>query len=191
TLWYPKAGTYTLTLTAKNKDGVKSTVSKKVKVLDRVMKQVLVTGLTPFFWPVGHSLDHANIWVVIRLGANDVHYPIPSGANISFDAPIIYQSAVINGVDSTRLPYAFDLPGKMIVNFPAMAVRSEIGLGYTGVGYGLELYAQDAGGTYLLSSSYAAMYIGQSGSITWPVADYTRDIFIMRYANVSIVCDYE
>ena len=58
-------------------------------------------------------------------------------------------------------------------------------------GYGLELYARDAAGTYLLSSSYAASYIAQSGSLNAPVSDYGRNVFIMRYGNVSVVCDYE
>ena len=189
--WYPKSGTYTLMLTVKNKAGVKSTVSRQVKVTDRIMKQFQITGITPLFWPVGHSLQGASVWGVIRLAPNGVHYLIPTVANASYDAPVVYQTPVITAVDSTQLPYKFDIPATLVVDFPAMAIRSENGLGYTGAGYGLEVYARDATGTYLLSSSYAASYVAQSGSISWPVADYRRDLFIMQYGNASILCDYE
>jgi PKD repeat protein len=191
TLWYAKAGAYTLTFTVKNSAGVKSVTTRQVKVVDRVMKQLLITGLVPLLAPVGHSLQHADVWAVIRLAPNGVVYPIPADPNTSFNAPIVYQTPVISGVDSARLPYIFDIPAGMVVNFPALATRTESGLGYTGAGYGLELYARDAGGTWLLSSSYQAGYIPQSGSISWPVADYRRNVFIMKYGNVSVVCDYE
>jgi PKD repeat protein len=188
---YPRSGTYTLTLTVQNKEGEKRIITKQVKVLDRVMKQLLITGLQPLFWPVNHSLDHASVWAVIRLGENGVKYPIPSTANTSFNAPIVYQSPVITGIDPAKLPYAIALPANMIVNFPALAINQRSDLGYTGVGYGLELYAQDGTGTYLLSSSYAASYTAQSGSITWPLANIQQDSFVIQYGDLSVGCDYE
>lgn len=36
-----------------------------------------------------------------------------------------------------------------------------------------------AGGTYLLSSSYEYFFSAQTGSISWPVADLKKDVFIM------------
>jgi PKD repeat protein len=188
---YNRSGVYTLTLTVKNKDGVKRTATKQVKVRDRVMKQFLITGLQPQFWPVGHSLDHASVWAMIRLGENGVKYAIPSVANSSFNAPIIYQSPIITNIDSTQLPFSVALPGNMVVNFPALAIDQRNDLGYSGVGYGLELYAQDSTGTYLLSSSYVASYTAQSGAINWPLSDILRDTFVIQYGDMKIVCDYE
>ncbi len=188
---YRRSGTYTLTLTVQNKDGVKRSVSKQVKVLDRVMKQLQITAFQPLFWPVGHSLEHASLWAVIRLGENGVKYPIPSAANTSFNAPIVYESPVITGIDSTKLPYSITLPANMIVNYPALAIFQQAGLGYTGVGYGLEVYAQDGTGTYLLSSSYAATYTAQSGYITWPVANIQQRTFVMQYGDLTVAGDYE
>src|SRR4051812_12616381 len=40
-LWYPRSGTYTLTLRVQNKDGMKDSITQKVRVLDRVMKQMM------------------------------------------------------------------------------------------------------------------------------------------------------
>jgi PKD repeat protein len=189
-LWYPKSGTYTLTLTALNEAGAKASFSMKVKVLDRVMQQVSITGLLAAL-PIPHSLMHAKVWAVIKLGQNGVTYPLPTTAGQSLNAPVIYQTPVIPDFDSTRIPYTFSIPGKMIVNFPALATLSEQGLGYTGVGYGLEIYAQDATGTYLVSTSYQFFYVGQSGSISWPVADIARDLFIFKYSSMQVLCDYE
>ncbi len=59
-------------------------------------------------------------------------------------------------------------------------------MGYTGVGYGLELYGQDSTGTFLLSSSYVASFTAQSGAVTWPVADILHDIFVMQYGSLPI-----
>ncbi len=119
-LWYSRSGTYTLSLTVKNKDGVKNTVTRKVRVLDRFMKQVVITGFNPDYLPIGHSLANANIWAVIRLGENGVSYPLPTANNQSLNAPIIYQTPVVSGADSTRLPYSFTIPGKIMVDYPAL-----------------------------------------------------------------------
>jgi PKD repeat protein len=49
-LSYPLSGSYTLTLTAKNGDSAARTVTQNVKVLDRFMKQVQITGFNPSVW---------------------------------------------------------------------------------------------------------------------------------------------
>ena len=192
-LWYPRSGIYTLMLTVKNKAGVTSTTTRRVKVLDRYMKQLLITSFFPFWRTVGHSLEHANLYAVIRLGQQGVRYPFPTTAGQSFDAPIIYQTPVVVA-DSTQLPYTFTISGKQMVDIDAVMRFSTsyvAGSNYFNVGYGLELYAQDATGTYLLSSSYQFFYDAQSGSLRCPVADIRRNIFIMQYVNVQVICDYE
>ncbi len=190
-LWYPRSGTYILSLSIVDGNGHKSTATRQVKVLDRVIKQVSIDGLTDHFQQVRHSLDHSSIWAVIKLGGNNATYPFPTDLNQSFNAPIIYQSPVVANADSLQLPFTFNVPGKMIVDFPALTTNWENGLGYQGVGYGLELYARDSTGTYLLSTSYAFFYFSGSGGITWPVADVQKNVFIMQYGNVSVTCDNE
>ena len=192
-LSYPLSGSYTLTLTAKNGDSAARTVTRSVKVLDRFMKQVQITGFNPDYMPVGHSLAHARLWAVIRLGQAGVSYPIPNTDNQSLNTPIIYQTPVVTA-DSMQLPYTFTIPGNIKVDFPALLnynIGNPSASGLSNVGYGLELYAQDSTGTYLLSSSYQFYYVSGSGAIKWPVADIQRNIFVMLYANVQVICDYE
>jgi len=192
-LWYPQSGSYTLTLIVKNEDGATNKITRKVKVLDRYMKQVQITGFAPLM-PLGHSLAHASLWAVIRLGQSGVGYPFPATDNQSFNAPIIYQSPVVSSADSTQLPYSFTIPGSILVNFAALMNfdnNSFTDSEPSNIGYGLELYAQDSTGVYLVSSSYFFYYVSGSGAIRWPVADIQRDIFVMQYANVQVNCDYE
>ena len=186
-LSYPKSGNYTLTLTVFSKDGQKSSLSKQVRVLDRVIKQVAITGFV-INENVNHTFNNPKVWAVIKLAANNTKYPF---VNPSFNAPVIYQTPVISNFDPTKVPYTFNLPGKVILDFPALATLIRSGLGYKGMGYGLELYAQDATGIYLLSSSYSFFYTSQTGSIIWPVADINRNVFIARYNSVDLICDYE
>jgi PKD repeat protein len=190
-LSYPKSGNYVVTLTAQNATGQKSTIIKNVKVLNRVIRQVVIKGLTNFNSSSLQTLNNPNVWAVIKLGGNNVIYPQPVGQNSSFNAPIVYQSPVQN-IGSANLPFTFNVTNKIVLDFPALATLIEKGLaGYKGIGYGLELYAQDNSGTYLLSSSYQYLYSSQSGSIIWPVADIEKNVFIARYGNIDLICDYE
>ncbi len=70
-LWYPKSGTYTLTLTVQNEKGQKTSVSKTVKVLDRVIKQIVVRELLNFNGAINPILNKPNVWAIIKLGANN------------------------------------------------------------------------------------------------------------------------
>ncbi|MGI4750663.1 MAG: PKD domain-containing protein [Janthinobacterium lividum] len=185
---YTKSGTYTLTLTAFNKDGEKSITSRQVKVLDRVIQQLSITGITNNE-NISHNFNHAKVWAVVKLATSNVNYTFTGP---SFNVPVIYQTPVITDFDETKVPYVFNVPNNQILNFPALSTLINRGLdGYKGLGYGLELYAQDATGTYLLSSSYSFFYTSQTGSILWPVADIQRNIFIAKYGDVSLICNYQ
>ena len=190
-LSYVKSGTYTLTLTAQAEDGRKTSMSKTVKILDRVIKQVVIRDLLNYHSIASLSLNQPKVWVEIKLGANNTQYPRPNNPNSSFDAPIIYKSPVISNFGPGNIPYTLNVPGNIILNFPALTAIYGTGLGYSGVGYGLELYAQDDSGTYLLSTSYEYFLSSQSGAISWPVADVQKNIFIARYANIDVICSYE
>src|SRR5205085_1138169 len=76
-LWYPKSGTYTLTLTVQNEQGQKQSVSKTVKVLDRVIKQVVIRELRNFNGAINPVLNKPTVWAVLKLGANNTTYPFP------------------------------------------------------------------------------------------------------------------
>lgn len=188
---YPKSGTYTLSLTVKNKAGVSNTTTRQVKVLDRYMKQLVITGFMQYSNNVGHSLANASLYAVIRLAPDGVVYPLPTNGNQTFNAPIVFQTPSITA-DSTKLPFVFTIP-RQLLNYADLAFPSGglVSGGAKNIGYGLELYARDATGTYLVSSSYQTFYTSQSGAIRWPVYDLSRDIFTMQYANVQVSGDFE
>lgn len=189
-LRYPKAGTYTLTLTAKNASGQQTSLSRTVKVLDRVIKQIVIVGTRFENIPPPHSFPDPTAWAVLRLGPDHVSYPVPNDPYASYPAPILWQSPAVAHMND-HLPYVFDLPGKVILDYAALsAAPGWQKLSYTGVGYGLELYVQDATGSYLASSSYQALYRPQAGSISVR-ADIGKNVFIAQYSNIELVCDYE
>lgn len=190
-LSYPKAGTYTLTLTAQNADGQKTAVSRQVKVLDRVVKQIVIIGKRFENVAAPHAFSDPTAQVVLRLGPNGLTYPAPTDPYASYPAPVIFQSPLLPRLTDAQLPYTLNVPGKLVLNYPALYAQFTTKLGYTGVGYGLELYVQDATGTYLASSSYQALYRAQAGNIRIRVADITRNLFIVQYSNIELVCDYE
>jgi PKD repeat protein len=192
---YSKAGTYSLTLTVKNATGQQASVSKKVRVLNRVIRKVAVVDVSDrVSSPPHNNLTNAVMWVVIRLGEDNVSYPYQSVANPSFAAPIIYQSPAVPMPAATSLPYTFTLPTGLVVNLPALlsypsspAKKGQ----YKGVGYGLELYAKDAAGTYLLSSSYLPFYQSQAGSINGVGTDIQKNTFTARYGAIQLLGDFE
>jgi PKD repeat protein len=192
-LRYPKSGMYTLTLTAKSADGQKSSASRTVKVLDRVIKQVVVLGTRFENTPTPHLITNPTVQAVLRLGPDRATYPMPTGTYVSYEAPVVFKTPLVPNVTDAQFPLTFEVPGKLVLDFAALnagAINLKVG-GYTGVGYGLELYVQDGTGTYLASSSYQTIYRSSAGSITWPVADIKKNRFVAQYSNVQVVCDYE
>jgi hypothetical protein len=162
-LTYPKSGTYKVTLTAINRDGNKSVLSKSIKVVSPILKQVVIKSLNwnsgfgrPVIWPI---FIKANVWVEIVKAKPNQDYPLLS--NGSFDAPVIYKSRIASNIDSSAVPIVFDIPQKIVLDIPTLTLR----YGYKGRGYGFNLYAQDATGTYLLSSTFWGVGFSYRGSI--------------------------
>jgi PKD repeat protein len=56
TIWYPSSGTYTITLTVENTTGGKDSMTRKVRVLDRVIRRVTINGMANDLKPAGHPL---------------------------------------------------------------------------------------------------------------------------------------
>lgn len=189
-LRYPRAGTYTLTLTALNAAGQPAAVHRQVRVLDRVLKQIVLYGTRFENVPPPHAFPDPTVQAVLRLGPNGQAYPVPAAPYASYPAPVLYQGPLLPHFTGTGLPLVLDVPGRLVIDYPALATQFDHRLGYTGVGYGLELYVQDASGTYLASSSYQGLYRAQAGGITIR-ADLARNRFEAQYSNVALVCDYE
>lgn len=189
-LSYPRAGTYTLTLTAQNAAGQTAAVSRQVRVLDRVLKHIILYGARFENTLSPHAFPDPTVYAVLRLGPNGQVYPVPADPYASYPAPILYQGPLLPHFTGAGLPLTLDVPGRLVIDYPALSTHFTTNLGYTGVGYGLELYVQDATGTYLASSSYQALYRSQAGNIRI-MADIARNQFEAQYSNVALVCDYE
>lgn len=188
---YPKAGTYTLTLTALDASGQKATASRRVKVLDRVIKQIVVVGTRFENFSVPNAFSGRAVQAVLRLAPAGQSYPTPPNPYASYDAPIIFQSAVLPFPTNAQLPYTIPVPGRLVLDYPALNAQFTTQWGYAGIGYGLELYALDGTKSYLASSSYQALYRSQAGNISIRVADISRNLFIAQYSNIQVVCAYE
>lgn len=151
-LQYPSAGIYTLTLTVTTKQGQTAVAKKVVKVVQPVLTQLVISKLN-----LNSTVDRpkslppfarANVWVELVKGEPNQYYTtLPNGANT---APVIYKSSIATNVDSTDVPLKFAIPQRIVMDIPTL-VRD---YGYKGVGYGINLYAQDATGTYLLFSTF-------------------------------------
>jgi len=192
--YYAKPGLYTVTLTVTGAGNQTATATRRVRVLERVAKQFLVTYLGDQI-SSRHYLTNGTYWVMVRLGENNGHYPQPANGDLSFEAPILYQSPKV-ALTAASLPYAFALPTALVISWPAANAYGPIqtkpnSFGYAGIGYGLELYGQDATGTYLLSSSYLPFYRTQSGGIDGQGNDFANNIFQMGYGELHLRGDYE
>ncbi|AMR26419.1 hypothetical protein A0257_04410 [Hymenobacter psoromatis] len=192
---YAKPGTYTITLTVQDATKQTATATRRVHVLERVAKQVVIQNLNDEANSPQHNLVNGTYWVVVRLGENNVQYPRPASGNPSFEAPILYQSPKVT-LTQASLPYTFALPTPLIINYPALksytlpTVRNS--LGYTGVGYGLEIYEQDANGTiYLLTSSYIPYYRSSSGNISDYGTDFQQNNMRVGYGGIYLKGDFE
>ena len=192
---YAKPGLYTVALTVQGAGSQTATVSKRVRVLERVAKQVVIQNLLDEVNSPQHNLVNGTYWVVVRLGESHIRYPQPANGNPSFEAPILYQSPKVT-LTQANMPYAFALPTPLIINYPALRSYTlqniPNSLGYAGVGYGLEVYEQDANGTiYLLTSSYLPYYRAQSGGITDFDTSFQQNIMQVGYGGIYLSGDFE
>jgi len=147
---YKKSGTYTLTLTATTKDGRKSVAKRTIRVLDYVLKQIVVTSLTArsaLGWSSTYpTTGKLNLWVeILKRDAPNQEYP---RSNYGFPmAPLVYKSAVVTDVDASKIPLSFKVTDKLALDM--LIFNSSLG-------YIFNLYGQDNTGTYLISSNYGS-----------------------------------
>lgn len=185
---YTRTGTYIVTLIAKNLADKKSESSKSIKVVEPVLKRVIIQTLNwnPVIGVGGSYIkaDKANIWVEIQQGPpNDLNYT--TGSYGLFNMPVIYRSPVATGVDSTRVPIEFAVSSKTVIDFATL----EDCCGYRGLGFVLNLFAQDATGTYLL---YSTNWSGVGYKFNWSLQRNNFEILSGVGGNrVTLSGDFE
>ena len=188
-LSYPKSGTYTVTLTTKNNNGRIDSVSKKVIVLDRVLKKVIIKSIywdtipnrIPNFNATWPTTSYADVYVLIqnmKVG-NEVHFPGPGG--LAPDLPVIYKSPVLPHQYCNQNPLSLEIPvpGKVIMEKP----------GFGWGGYLVSMIAENAKGPYCLFSN---MWSGSTFGI-W-VEDFANNRFMFKaglFSFVEFECVYE
>lgn len=147
------AGNFQVTLTAFNKNGSKSTASKKITVLERVLKSISINNLgLNNFTPNQAALpifSKVDLWFEIKYSQKAD--PIASNGEIL--APVIFKSPVFTDVDSSfhsSLTYTLPETDKVIINCP---VNGFYIYPDTGRGTIVSLYAKDNSGTYLIATN--------------------------------------
>jgi len=174
-----KTGQFTLSLKVINADGQTSVATKQVKVVAPVMNQITVTNLyfdQPAFTttPV---LTKADLWVEITKREKGVTYK--SLSNGSFDAPVVFKSLVYKDATAAAVPIALGVPQKFALDLNGIMRNDQ--------SYGVQLYAKDATGTYLIAcSDWSGSGFSFSGNInltafTWTTGAGGNNITLSGY----------
>ncbi|TGE09475.1 PKD domain-containing protein [Hymenobacter fodinae] len=151
-LSYDKSGTYTVTLTATGADGQRSSVSKKVEVLDMVLKRLVIDkaywSLVPLqnfnaTWP---TTEYADVFVQIQQLQATSTFP-PGG--LVPNAPVVFKSAIAPNVfRNTVTPMVVEVPGRVVLELPKLSRGNTWANTYL-----VSLLAQNQHGTYCLFSN--------------------------------------
>lgn len=117
---YPKSGTYTLKLIAKNSNGSFRTTSKKIVVLDRVLKRIEISAVywdptnTTQGWPTTNS--NVDIYFQIQQFTDKTMDPI----GIYPKCPVLYTSPIVKNISNQTYrpkdPITFYPDQKFIIN---------------------------------------------------------------------------
>jgi hypothetical protein len=193
-LSYPKSGTYTISLTAKNRDGSTSTSDKKVIVLDRVLKKIVIDRViwdstdVAFGWPPSNKVD---IYFQIQMFTNSAM----GNPGIYDQCPILFTSSIIKNVNNQygknviKAPIEIPIFEKVIID-KNLAVWPSINK--VNHAYLFSLMAKDLSGkTYSLINSG---YLGSGGGFgiscdNIELNNYT--VQILYYSSFKLVCEFE
>lgn len=100
--WYPTSGTYTITLTVTSSTGEKSTATKSIKIVDRVLETIEIKHLN---W---NGFGNFQDWPDDK--AADVYVEILRGGNS------YYKSPIITGISESDAPLTISVNEKVIIS---------------------------------------------------------------------------
>jgi PKD repeat protein len=186
-LTYSKAGTYTVKLTAKNRDGQEASITKTVIVLDRVLKRIIIKSVywdtipnsIPNFNSVWPTSSTADVFVLIqKFSWTDSIVPY---SGIMPNSPILYQSPLIPNVSSkTTNAIQIDVLNRFVVDKKMVLDRS----------FAISLMAKDKTGVvYALETSLAS---GSSFGIQQE--SFANNKFVMvcyLLSSLEFHCEFE
>jgi PKD repeat protein len=140
---FTQAGNYTINLKVKSATGNSTSVSKTVKIVDRLLYAVQVTNPN---WQNGKIV---NLFVRIYTPQPDNTAPALSGD--AYPTTVFYQSAVTTATYTQLAPIAIALPTNLVLS-PGSKLPGNPTTGFINFGYCL--YAQENGSEKLLASSW-------------------------------------
>lgn len=184
---YPKSGTYTVKLTAKNENGQASTTTKTVVVLDRVLKKIILKTVywdtipdnIPYFNAIWPTSPKADVYVLVQKYA----YPdsIVPKSGLMPNSPVLFQSSTIPNVYChTTTPIEIAVPTKLVVDKKMILDRSFV----------ITLMAKDPKNViYSLQSSF-------EGGVSFGIQqeNFAKNQFIVicnLFCGIEFDCDFE
>src|SRR3954471_15848382 len=101
-LTYDSAGNYNVILTAYNKNGTQSLASKKVTVMERVLKGISINNLDLNKFSPGQNglpiFTKLNLWLEIKFSQSSTDATTSNGDIL---APVVFKSPVFSNIDSS------------------------------------------------------------------------------------------
>jgi hypothetical protein len=187
---YPKSGTYTLKLTASNEDGETSVSSKKIVVLDRVLKRI------DLYFAQWDSTNYTEPWP--RTNMVDIYFQMQNYSDESYDkdgfyynCPVIYTSSVMPNVKNkgywTKQPSVIIPVNERIVINKNMV---QFAPGNLNNAYLFSIMGKDASGNkYRITNN--AFYGFSFGIMEDNVKENRFIISQGGYTCYDLVCDFE
>ena len=190
-LSYPKSGSYTIKLTTTNDNGQKSFESKKVVVLDRVLKRIIIDFVQwdptnrSEGWPTSTIAD---IYFQIQMFTDNTMNPI----GIFPNCPVLFTSPIVKDVTNHFTPPAS--PIEIPITEKIIIDKKMVQRAYQGninKAYLFSLMAKTADGKIfcLVNSGFIS---GSSFGIY--KEDFALNTFIVSlqfFSSFKLVCDFE
>lgn len=189
-LSYPKSGTYTLKLIAKNNNGEISETSKKIIVLDRVLKRIDI------YYTQWDSTNYTEPWP--RTNAVDIYFQMQKYTDVSYNSdgfysncPILYTSSTIKNVSNkftslTGPTYVINVSDKIIIDKNLV----QFAPGNINNAYLFSIMGKDSSGkTYRITNNAIS---GFSFGIIKD--DISKNTFIAMqggFTYYNLICDFE
>lgn len=189
-LSYPKSGTYTLKLIARNNIGESSVSVKEIIVLDRVLKRI------DFYYAQWDSTNYTEPWP--RTNKVDVYFQMQNYTDESYNTdgfyyncPILYTSSIIENVSNKftsfeQPSYIINVSDKIIIDKNLVRFAP----GNINNAYLFSIMGKDSSGkTYRLTNNAMAGF--PFGIIKDDISTNTFIVTQGGFTYYNLICDYE
>lgn len=190
-LSYPKSGTYTLKLFARN-DAGETVSSKQVIVLDRVLKSIVIDAVqwnteNTEGWPTTSLVD---IYFQIQMFTDGTMNP----TGIYPNCPVLFTSSTVENINNQHVPPAFNpivIPATEKIIIDKTLVQWANAYDHINKAYLFSLMAKDSDGNIFCLENNT-QFGGNSFGIMQD--DVDLNIFKIRFSffsSVNLICEFE